>query len=251
MLHLLKRHPLPIKAFFEHSLVLTYALPSDTLRPLLPPGLSLDEHEDSGFVAVAMVKTKNLRPAFMPARFGQNFHLTGYRIFARYRMNGGRRLRGLRILRSDTDRAMFKLFGNLLTHYNYRLARMDVSASARELSWTIRTPGAVADLRVTADLAVTPSLPGGSPFQDWREARRFAGPLPFTFDYERETNSIIMIEGVRQNWNPRPVSVQVEECRFLQSPMFQGATPVLASAFYVDHINYGWKRGVREQLSTE
>jgi hypothetical protein len=36
MLHWLKRHPIPIRAFFRHCLVLTYAYPEPILRPLLP-----------------------------------------------------------------------------------------------------------------------------------------------------------------------------------------------------------------------
>ena len=36
MLYRLKRHPIPVRAFFRHSLVLTYALPQQLLRSLLP-----------------------------------------------------------------------------------------------------------------------------------------------------------------------------------------------------------------------
>jgi len=42
--YLLKRHPIPIKAFFRHSLVLTYAFPERLLEPLMPPGLVLDTY---------------------------------------------------------------------------------------------------------------------------------------------------------------------------------------------------------------
>ncbi|MEJ7713467.1 MAG: DUF2071 domain-containing protein [Pyrinomonadaceae bacterium] len=249
MFHFLKRHPIPIKAFFQHSLVLTYALPQKLLRPLLPPGLSLDTYENLGFIAVAMVQTKRLRPAFMPAQCGQNFHLTGYRIFSRYRMNEGRRLlRGLRIIRSDTDRALFRMFGNLLTHYNYRQAKMDVHATDGELRWAVKTPSGEADLRVVADLESDAQLPAGSPFKDWREARKYTAPLPFTFDYERETHSIVRIEGVRPKWHPRPVRVDVEECTFFRHPPFDKAAPLLANAFYVDATDYSWKRGIREAL---
>ena len=62
----------------------------------------------------------NLRPTFCPAAMGQDFFLTGYRIFARYRTAAGRTLRGLRILRSDTNRELMATirWGNRLTHYN-------------------------------------------------------------------------------------------------------------------------------------
>src|SRR5947199_5071638 len=98
----IKRHPIPISAFFRRSLVLTYALPRATLQPLLPPGLQLDTFGDLGFVAIAMVQTENLRPSFLPAAVGKDFFLIGYRVFTRFQTSDGRRLRGLRILRSDT-----------------------------------------------------------------------------------------------------------------------------------------------------
>lgn len=80
ILHRLKRHPFPVSAFFRHSLVLTYALPHQVLRPLLPRGLTLDTFGDFGFVAIAMVQTEKLRPTFLPEFLGQNFFLCGYRI---------------------------------------------------------------------------------------------------------------------------------------------------------------------------
>ena len=85
MAHLLQRHTLPIKAQPRASLVLAYAIPADVLRPMLAPGLALDTYGDFGFLAIALVETRDLRPAFLPAGFGLNFFLAGYRIFTRYR----------------------------------------------------------------------------------------------------------------------------------------------------------------------
>ena len=119
MLHLLRRHPLPVRAFFRHCLVLTYAFPERVLAPLLAPGLTLDTYHGLGFLAIAMVQTEGLRPVGVPAALGQDFFLTGYRIFSRFRTAAGQSLRGLRILRSDTDRELMVLAGNALTHYHY------------------------------------------------------------------------------------------------------------------------------------
>ncbi|MBA2242653.1 MAG: DUF2071 domain-containing protein [Chthoniobacterales bacterium] len=248
VLHRLKRHPLPVVANFRHSLVLCYALPRDILTPLLPPGLVLDSFRDFGFLAIAMVQTEGLRPAFLPQAFGQDFFLSGYRIFARFETKGGRTLRGPRILRSDTDSQRMVRFGNLLTHYQYRLAEVVFSIESKRLKIAITTPRQEADLHVIADLHETTYLPPGSPFSDWHQARLFAGPLPFTFDYEAETNSIVVIEGVRQKWRPRPVNVQVLRSSFFDSAPFRRTRPVLASAFHVADIPYRWKRGVVEPL---
>jgi hypothetical protein len=252
MLHLLKRHPIPIRARFDFTLVLTYALPRGVLEPLLTPGLALDAFGDWGFVAVAMVQTRELRPSFMPAWCGRDFFLTGYRIFARYQNRAGRSLRGLKILRSDTDKRTMAWLGNALTGYGYRRAEVKIEAQPPRLAVQITTPRAEADLRVVADLSLLSpgdeSLPAGSPFRDTADARRFAGPLPHTFSYERETNSVVIVRGLREDWQPRLVKADVAEATFFKQPCFRGARSLLASAFYVADVPYRWERGVVEKL---
>lgn len=93
MLHALRRHPFPVRAWFRHSLVLTYAMPRHVLEPLLPPGVMLDTWGDRGFLAIALVQTDHLRPSWLPRFLGQRFFLSGYRIFTRFQTAGGRRLR--------------------------------------------------------------------------------------------------------------------------------------------------------------
>jgi hypothetical protein len=239
----------PIKAHLAASLVLAYAIPERVLRPFLAPGLELDTYDGFGFLAIAMVETRDLRPASLPAAFGLNFFLAGYRIFARYRTQAGRSLRGLRILRSDTDRRSMSVVGNLLTHYGYELSRCRVERTESAYGIEICSPQGDADLRVEADITSEPgSPPPGSPFPDLREARKFAGPLPFTFDYDRQTHSIIRVEGVRREWNPRPVSVKVYRNTFLEREAFRSSGATLANAFYLENVPYSWKPGVREPL---
>lgn len=239
MMHLLKRHPFAVRAFFDYSAVLTYALPAETLRPLLAPGLTLDEKDGFGFVAIAMVKTRALRPAVFPEFLGQDFFLIGYRIFARFQTRSGRRLRGLRILKSQTDKKRMVVSGNLLTHYNYHFLPIEAVHSKSGLH--VRAPG----LEARFEKREAARLPEGSVFKDWREARMFAGPLPFTFDYEKETNSIVVIEGVRENWEPQPVEATAR-CDFFEGEAFAGARPVFSSAFLIENVPYMWKKGKRE-----
>ena len=248
MLHLLKRHPFPVVAFFEYSLVLTYALPRTVLEPLLPPGLQLDTFQDFGFLAVAMVQTKGLRPAKAPRWCGQDFFHTGYRIFARCKTASGRNLRGLRILRSDANNSLVVKIGSLLTHYEYHRSRVQVERKNGILEIRAQTRKGEADLRLCAQLRGEPSLPDGSPFQNFEEASRYAGPLPFTFDYERETNSLIAVKGIRKHWNHRPVTVEVAQNTFLDQEPFRSVKPILANAFYLENVPYRWLRGQREVL---
>jgi len=250
MRHLLQRHALPVKAHFESSLVLAYALPAPVLEPFLAPGLTLDTYGDLGFLAIALVETRRLRPSFLPASLGIDFRLSGYRIFTRYRTRAGRTLRGLRILRSDTDRRSMQWLGNLLTHYRYERSQWTVRRAGSLYEVQVRTANGAADLHVEADLASAPLLPPpGSPFPNLTEARKFAGPLPFTFGYETQTGSIIRVQGVRERWHPRPVSVTVHRNAFLEQDAFRGSGAVLANAFYLEDVPYRWRRGIREKVA--
>ena len=136
------------------------------------------------------------------------------------------------------------MLGNLLTRYRYRLA--DVSTEERDgrLAIRVRTAARERDLDLVADLAGRPApLPAGSPFADLAEARRYAGPLPYTFSYEQSTRSLGAVRATRAHWNPEPVTVDVRTATFLHSPAFSGAEPVLANAFHVENVDYRWERG--------
>ncbi len=240
MVSFLKNHPFAVEAFFKTSLVLTYAVPKEAVVPLLPECLTPDTFQDTwAFVAVALVKTKDLRPKGFPSYLGNDFILTGYRIFVRYTTSEGKRLRGLYILRSETNKSRMSFFGNIFTHYNYKTTDIDFTTSGTILN----VKSIQSKLNVTVDLDETSDipLPPGSPFREWKEARRFAGPLPFTFTYDAATRSVLIIEGVREDWTPRPVRVLQHESGFIDQLNLKPI--VLANAFVIKDIPYYWKKG--------
>ena len=243
MFSFLKNHPFPVEAFFESSLVLTFAVPAEQLQSFIPECLELDTFGDKwAFIAAAMVQTSSLRPKGLPKFLGSDFFLIGYRIFTRYTNNSGKRVRGLYIIKSETDSRKMAFFGNVFTHYAY--TSTDISQ--------IKDGGRTEIKSVKSNFSVTveetgegTELPPASPFADWKEARRFAGPLPFTFTYNRENKTVLIIEGVRQNWKPEPVSVRHCSIRFLDD--LQLKNMVLANAFVIRNIPYQWKSGRLER----
>lgn len=239
MLSFLKQHPFAVETFFESSVVLTYAVPKERLQPLLPECLQLDTFDDRwAFLAVAMVKTKALRPKGFPRFMGNDFFLIGYRVFVRYTTSEGKRLRGLYILKSQTDKRRMAFWGNRFTHYNYSATPIDFSRHGSQLSIRSRESG----LDVVVDLQnEEAALPEGSPFPSWKEARRFAGPLPFTFTYNKDTGEVLLIEGVREGWTPKPIEVVHARSGFVEGLQLSGA--VLANAFILENVPYYWKKG--------
>lgn len=239
MIKMLKNHPFAVQAHFESSIVLTFSVPKDQLQPLIPECLELDLFNDQyAFIAIAMVQTKGLRPKGFPAIFGNDFFLIGYRVFVRYTNNQGKRLRGLYILKSETDKKKMEFLGNLFTHYNYTTTDITQVDQNGRLEITSGKSGFKVEIENTE--GDTP-LPNNSPFSNWKEARKFAGPLPFTFTYNSKAKEVLIIEGVRQNWTPTPIKITDYDFSFLHSLNLKGAE--LANAFIIKDIPYYWKKG--------
>jgi hypothetical protein len=247
MLSFLKNHPFAVEAFFTSSLVLTFAVPKEELQTYIPECLTLDTfHDKWAFIAIAMVATRELRPKGFPKFMGNDFFLVGYRIFVRYKNATGKNLRGLYILKSETDKSKMAVLGNIFTHYNYTTTDiLNVQDASR---WKISSINS--DFELTIDNAAKdPSLPPGSPFSDWKEARRFAGPLPFTFTYNQKKQEVLIIEGVRQNWTPEPVKVVNYNFAFLKTLKIEN--PILANAFVIRNVPYRWEKGKIESWKSK
>lgn len=244
MLSFLKNHPFAVEAFFESSLVFTFAIPKEQIQQLIPACLELDTHDNKwAFIAVAMVQTKSLRPKGFPKILGNDFFLIGYRVFVRFTNQAGKSLRGLYILKSETDKKKMEYFGNIFTHYNYTTT--DIHQNSQNGVTEISSNNSGFKVRIENANDENISLPVGSPFTDWKEARRFAGPLPFTFTYNTSTKEVLIIEGVRENWKPMPVKVVDHNFSFIDNLKLDGVK--LANAFIIRNIPYYWKKGKIEQ----
>lgn len=239
MLSILKNHPFAVEAFFDKSIVLTYAVKKEEIQGMLPPCVEPDCFNNQwAFVAAALVQTRALRPKGFPRFMGNDFFLIGYRIFVRYKNKEGKSLRGLYILKSETDKKRMEWLGNIFTQYKYTTTDIDF----REELGQIEIRSKESDFLVKAEMTETEvNLPAHSPFQNWKEARRFAGPLPFTFSYLKEKNQVLIVEGVRENWTPSPLKIL--EARFSFINQMQLTTAVLANAFIIRQIPYYWKKG--------
>lgn len=229
-------------AYFERVVAVSFAFPEDVLRCVVPPPLEIDSFEGLGFVTVALVWTRQLRPAGFPPFLGHDFFLAGYRVFARLHDESGRRLRGLRILRSETDRPHMVWLGNLLTRYRYRHVRVRTESANGTANIHVTRADGSPSLDLALDFAEAAGLPPGSPFSDWSTARGFAGPMPFTFSPEAD-GSVVVVEGTRSNWTPRPITVCNWRVALFDEGPFSGTAPVLANAFAVEKIPYRWERG--------
>lgn len=236
-----RANPFAVDAWFDSSCTLTFAVPASDIAARLPSCLIPDVYDDQwGFVAVAVVQTRKLRPAGFPTFLGHDFVLVGYRYFVRYRSKSGRNLRGLYIVRSETDKPRMVLLGNLFTRYQYVQSAIQIERRGSCLDISAADTG----LDISVDTRADADLPAGSPFPSWTVARWFSGPMPFTFTCERDKNRVLIVEGVRSDWKPRPVNVLIHRIPFLEELGLGHA--VLANAFMVENIPYHWNKGISE-----
>lgn len=240
MISFLKNHSFAVEAFFESSLVFTFAIPMQQIEHLIPECLELDTFMDKwAFIAVAMVQTKELRPKGFPKAMGNNFFLIGYRVFVRFTNKAGKSLRGLYILKSETDKKKMEFLGNIFTHYNY--STTDIKRHTNNGITEIYSYKSGIKVLIENSDSENISLPDDSPFSGWKEARRFSGPLPFTFTYNGAKEEVLIIEGVRTNWKPKPVKVLDYNFSFFDDMKLTDVK--LANAFMIENIPYYWKKG--------
>ncbi|MDI9867886.1 DUF2071 domain-containing protein [Flectobacillus roseus] len=236
----LQSHPFPVEAFFNKSVVVTCAVEKSILEKLIPAPLQLDTFQNHwGFVAMALVETKHLRPKGFPAFLGNDFTLIGYRIFVRYTNEKGKNLRGLFILRSETDKRKMEFLGNIFTTYKYETIDIQKTIQSDCVLFHSKSGGFQICFKTTLDSDI--GLPTSSPFTDWKEARRFAGPLPFTFSVNNMRKEVVIVEAKREFWQPKPIQILDFSSDYINqvtNSQFQ-----LASGFVVENIPYEWKAG--------
>lgn len=73
-----------------------------------------------------------------------------------------------------------QILGDLFTRYHYST----IDISLKSIATTYEVKSQKGDINILVDTLSATELPAGSPFNDWQEARRFAGPLPFTFSFD-------------------------------------------------------------------
>lgn len=244
MASFLKNHPFAVEAFFNSSTVFTFAVPWQEIQHMIPECVELDIHNNEwAFIAAALVQTTGLRPKGFPRFLGNDFFLIGYRVFVRYKTREGKSLRGLYILKSETNKKKMEFLGNIFTHYNYTTTDIHQVVENNLIEIYSKKSGFHVSVDTTPGENIT--LPVDSPFSDWKQARRFAGPLPFTFTYSPDNKTVLIIEGVRQNWSPIPVKVLTCNFSFINQLQLSGVR--LANAFMIRNVPYYWKKGKLEQ----
>jgi len=136
-----------------------------------------------------------------------------------------------------------QFLGNVFTHYHYTTT--DISVKLDDKLKAIRSQNSKFEIIIEeSDDEI--NIPEDSPFTDWTDARKFAGPLPHTFTFNKESGTVLIIEGVRQNWKPKPIKIKSYSIEFIN--LLKLKNVVLANAFETTNVPYYWKKGKKEKI---
>ncbi|MEM7700089.1 MAG: hypothetical protein AAF236_16970 [Verrucomicrobiota bacterium] len=130
-----------------------------------------------------------------------------------------------------------KRLGSLFTQYSYEFTEIDWKDTPSRDSVESGSGLTVTAERCDKDA----DLPEGSPFSNWKEARKFAGPMPFSFSYDQAAKKVISIEGVRTGWKPQPMRVLSATVPFFEELGLSDLR--VANAFLLEDIPYWWRKG--------
>ena len=238
--------PFPVKAWFDTFVVLFFSIDKNKMMEQLPYPLNPDCYKEHALLAVAIVKTKNFRPSFLPSWMGMKFNLVGYRFLSTYQLNETKSIRGLKIIKSQTDQKFMKFFGDKLSQYKFNYNPIKIET--RDDLVIIEGEGIDIKLRVHENPSNTP-LPTQSVFENWPSARKYAGPLLYTFEINMFQKQISITEGTRKNWTPKPIEVISYDLEFLKQENISSLQPMLSAAFQVTNIPYSWKKATIQKFA--
>ncbi|HZU52909.1 MAG TPA: DUF2071 domain-containing protein [Holophagaceae bacterium] len=230
------KNALPMQSFIRRCWLVTHRIPEADARTLLPLELAPVTHGGFGFLNTVVARMEAMRPQGLPAFLGLDYWHVGYRLYARAATPDGER-EGLYFLRSDCDRRMLALAGNLFSDFRFHTARIEVDGGSRT-SIRVEVPGAQVELDLSGESQV--QLEAGSPFQTMAEAETFLKYKPCGLAPEgRGRVNAIPISRDETAWHARPVQVLNQRWEFLG--LFPNAQPELT--FEVAPIEYRFGRG--------
>lgn len=231
------KNALPMQSLIRRCWLITHRAPEREILPLLPAELRPVTHGGFAFLNIVVARMEAMRPQGLPAMLGLDYWHVGYRVYAKAATDAGER-EGLYFLRSDCDRRLLALGGNLLSEFQFHVARIQVSEAGTETSIRVEAPGAQAALTLGRDRVTT--LAEGSPFTSIAEAEAFLKYKPCGLAQAGPGRvNLLPIRREEAAWRARPVQAIRQEWEYLRG--LPGARPELA--FEVAPIEYRFDRG--------
>jgi len=225
-----------IRGRIDRCWLFVFRTPASAVAGLLPPTLDLVTVDGFAFWNVVTCELSAMRPAGLPGWLGLSYRHVAYRLHVTARTAAGSMIEGLHFIRSDCDRRLVEVVGNLATDFRFHPARIRFMENAAAVSGEIESPDARAHFRI--DRTVPPSLTAGSPFSTLAAAARALEYRPAAISAAGPAAvEIVRVRRDAATWKWRPVHVAESRWQFLDHRPVQ-----LELCYEVAPVEYIWER---------
>jgi len=230
-----RTNPFTMRGHLRRCWLFTWRTPKADACALLPAPLEPVTRGGFAFWNVVVCEMRAMRPAPLPAAIGLGYWHVAYRLHARVRLESGEIVEGLYFVRSDCDRSLVTVAGNLLTDFRFHTARVAVHADGAAIEGRINASGGDAHFRLGD---AKPALTTGSPFTSVAEAAEFLKYKPCAI--APSTDGLINVVRVTRreaDWRYRIVTVVESDWDFLS-----GREIAPEVCYSIEPIDYQWER---------
>jgi len=234
----LPKHPLPMRAVFDRCWLLTWRVEPDAMQRHLPDGLSPWLHDGSAWLSVVVARMSDMRPSFLPRPFGVPFDQVVYRAVV---TRGDER--GVYFLRTDANHRLYAWGGDLLTHFHFHHAPIDITGEGAEATIEAHPPDAAFRARFV-DVEPADVL-SGLPFPTVDAVRTELCDLFHAFSVHPRTGQPGQVRVSRPAWPIHLVEPRDVHAPWMTDVLFPGAcTP--SHGVYTWDVPYRWTAMTRE-----
>lgn len=233
----LPRHPFAVRGRIEQCWLFVYRTPAESARRLIPAPLAPVVHGGFAFWNIVVCRLSGMRPTPLPEFVGMGYWHIAYRLHVRAMGRDGEPIEGLAFIRSDCDRQLVARAGNLLTDFNFRVARVGVTEQDVSVLGEIGSPDTAARFRI--DRRAQPPLSVGSPFASLAQAGEALEYKPRALSpCGSDVLNVVRVVRNAAAWRWRLVSAPEAHWQFLE-----GREATLELCYEVAPIEYLWERG--------
>lgn len=234
-----------LTGWLDPCYLLSYVVPADRLRPLVPAELELETLGDFGLANLVISRIAALRPKSLPSFAGLAYWHVALRFHTKVVIRGGRRLHGLFFVRSFVSSRLIALVGNRLTGFKMVPAQFEIRREAAQFEVLIKDCARLRFWNSGQELLSTPVPP---PFLSRDHMNQVLRYSPMSFDIVRAGNSVSITEVERDQaeWSESAVKAEGTEWSHSDLKVLSGAELVRATS--VSPIKYRWRLGRIEQL---
>ncbi|MCA6362038.1 MAG: DUF2071 domain-containing protein [Bacteroidetes bacterium] len=217
-MNLLRNIPITFSGQLHQIRLINFYVDAAEVQHRLPAPLKLRLFNGRALVSMINVSLQHMRASFMPQALDFNYYHAGFRLLIDdSELNGGE-AKGVYFLESFTDKPLMKTGGNLLTHYRFSPAKINVIQNMLELR--------------SGDKFLNWAIDTAHSGNDNEELRQTIATIDRA--YSVNNGRVQMVRILRERWPIRPAEGYLFETNFFETARFAGA-------FVVDQkIDYTW-----------